>query len=120
MVCSRYSCHSCFNSSFWAQATGNLFAAQFETRVRYSGLSIATQLAGILGGGIAPLVAAVLVANNGGSPAWVALYLSALALLGLLAVLSMRPTSALDLEPRRAPGTASPLRPAAEYGTPQP
>lgn len=76
-----------------------LFAAQFETRVRYSGLSIATQLAGILGGGIAPLVAAVLVARNDGSPGWVAIYLSALALVGVTAVLSMRPTATLDLEP---------------------
>ncbi|VTU16841.1 Inner membrane metabolite transport protein YhjE [Variovorax sp. SRS16] len=96
-----------------------LFAAQFETRVRYSGLSIATQLAGILGGGIAPLVAALLVANHGGSPAWVALYLSALAVIGLIAVLSMRPTSALDLEPHR-PGGVAALRPTAEFGTPTP
>lgn len=73
-----------------------LFAAQFETRVRYSGLSIATQLAGILGGGVAPLVATVLVAKGGGSPHFLATYLSVLAVLGIVSVAFMRPTSALN------------------------
>lgn len=73
-----------------------LFAAQFDTRVRYSGLSVATQLAGILGGGIAPFIAAVLAAKAGGEPTLIAAYLSVLALIGLVSVASMRPTTALD------------------------
>jgi MFS family permease len=73
-----------------------LFAAQFDTRVRYSGLSVATQLAGILGGGIAPFIAAVLAAKSGGEPTLIAAYLSVLALIGLVSVASMRPTTALD------------------------
>jgi MFS transporter, MHS family, shikimate and dehydroshikimate transport protein len=67
-----------------------LFAAQFNTRVRYSALSIATQLAGILGGGIAPLIAAVLAAQGGGSPHLVAVYLSVLGVIGLISVASMK------------------------------
>jgi len=84
---------------FWPLVYGPqsaLFAAQFDTRVRYSALSIATQLAGLLGGGIAPLIAAVLAAYGGGSPHLVAAYLSALALVGLLAVASMKPTATLN------------------------
>jgi MFS family permease len=84
---------------FWPLVYGPqsaLFAAQFDTRVRYSALSISTQLAGVLGGGIAPLVAAVLAAQGGGSPHLVAAYLSVLALVGLLAVASMKPTSVLN------------------------
>ncbi|MGR4872350.1 MFS transporter [Variovorax sp. LARHSF232] len=74
----------------------SLFAAQFDTRVRYSGLSVSTQIAGILGGGIAPFIAAVLAAKAGGSPHLIAVYLTALAGLGLLSVYFMRPTKSLD------------------------
>ena len=74
----------------------SLFAAQFDTRVRYSGLSVSTQLAGILGGGIAPFIAAVLAAKAGGQPHLIALYLTCLAVVGLVSVFSMRPTTALD------------------------
>lgn len=88
-----------------------LFAAQFDTRIRYSGLSIATQLAGILAGGIAPLVATMLVARAGGSPQPVVLYLTALAALGLVSVCFMKPNAALDSLPAEARPTA--LRGAA-------
>ncbi len=73
-----------------------LFAAQFETRVRYSGLSVATQLAGILGGGIAPFIAAVLAAKAGGQPYLIATYLTVLAALGLVSTWFMRPAKSLD------------------------
>jgi MFS transporter, MHS family, shikimate and dehydroshikimate transport protein len=85
-----------------------LFAAQFDTRVRYSGLSIATQLAGILGGGIAPLIAAVLVSQGGGSPHLVATYLSALAVLGVASVAFMKPTGTLSTGRYQAGAMASP------------
>jgi MFS family permease len=84
---------------FWPLVYGPqsaLFAAQFDTRVRYSALSISTQLAGVLGGGIAPLIAAVLAAKGGGSPHLVAAYLSVLAFIGLVCVAFMKPTDTLN------------------------
>jgi MFS family permease len=63
----------------------------FPARVRYTGVSLAFTVGGILGGGIAPIVAQSL-ANHGGLP-WVGLYLSAAALLSLIALLTLgRPT----------------------------
>ena len=59
----------------------------FPTRVRYTGVSIAFTVGGILGGGIAPIVAQSL-AIHGGLP-WVGLYLSAAALVSLLALLTL-------------------------------
>jgi MFS family permease len=63
----------------------------FPARVRYTGVSLAFTVGGILGGGIAPIVAQSL-AIHGGLP-WVGLYLSAAALLSLIALLTLgRPT----------------------------
>jgi MFS family permease len=63
----------------------------FPARVRYTGVSLAFTVGGILGGGIAPIVAQSL-ATHGGLP-WVGLYLSAAALLSLIALLTLgRPT----------------------------
>lgn len=56
----------------------------FPARVRYTGVSLAFTVGGILGGGIAPIVAQSL-AIRGGLP-WVGLYLSAAALLSLIAL----------------------------------
>jgi MFS family permease len=59
----------------------------FPARVRYTGVSLAFTVGGILGGGIAPIVAQSL-AIHGGLP-WVGLYLSAAALLSLIALLTL-------------------------------
>jgi MFS family permease len=56
----------------------------FPPRVRYTGVSLAFTVGGILGGGIAPILAQWL-AIHGGLP-WVGLYLSAAALLSLIAL----------------------------------
>jgi MFS family permease len=63
----------------------------FPARVRYTGVSLAFTVGGILGGGIAPIVAQTL-AIHGGLP-WVGLYLSAAALLSLMALLTLARTS---------------------------
>jgi MFS transporter, MHS family, shikimate and dehydroshikimate transport protein len=52
-----------------------LFAAQFPAEVRYSGISLAVQVSGAIGGGLAPIVATGLLAINGGSTECVSLYL---------------------------------------------
>jgi MFS family permease len=60
----------------------------FPTRVRYSGASIAFNVGGILGGGLAPMIAQAL-ADKGGLPP-VGLYLSGAALVSLLALWPLR------------------------------
>jgi MFS family permease len=66
-----------------AGAQGGLFTELFPVRVRYSGISLAYQFGGIIGGAVNPLVATALQ-QSGGSTA-VALYLSALCLVSLVA-----------------------------------
>jgi MFS family permease len=56
----------------------------FPVRVRYSGASLAFNLGGILGGALAPLIAAALAARGGLVP--VGLYLSGAALVSLVAL----------------------------------
>jgi MFS family permease len=63
----------------------------FPARVRYTGVSLAFTVGGILGGGIAPILAQTL-AIHGGLP-WVGLYLSAAALLSLMALLTLARSS---------------------------
>jgi MFS family permease len=59
----------------------------FPARVRYTGVSVAFTVGGILGGGIAPMVAQSLAIHGGLQ--WVGLYLSAAALISLLALLTL-------------------------------
>jgi len=66
-----------------AGAQGGLFTELFPVRVRYSGISLAYQFGGIVGGAVNPLVATALQ-RSGGSTA-VALYLSALCVASLVA-----------------------------------
>ncbi|MFZ9584893.1 MAG: MFS transporter [Pseudohongiellaceae bacterium] len=66
---------------------GTALAAAFPTAVRYTGASLAFNLAGILGGSLAPYIATWLAANHG--IAAVGWYLSAAGLLTLLALLAL-------------------------------
>ncbi len=74
---------------------GALLPELFPTNLRYSGASAAYSLGGILGGSLAPYIAQRLVVY-GGLP-WVGHYITAAAVISLLAVLSMAETSARDL-----------------------
>ncbi|ESJ26707.1 major facilitator transporter [Cupriavidus sp. HPC(L)] len=64
---------------------GSLFSAQFPPEVRYSGISIAVQVSGAIGGGLAPIVATSLLAYGNGDPRYIVWYLSAL---GIIAAIS--------------------------------
>ena len=66
---------------------GALLAERFPTRVRYTGASLAFNLAGILGASMTPYVAKQLGDSHGLD--WVGYYLSAAGLLTLLALLLM-------------------------------
>ncbi|TQM45111.1 MFS transporter [Pseudonocardia cypriaca] len=70
-------------------AQGRLFTEIFDVRVRYSGASIAYQIGGMIGGAITPIAATALFATYQSSTP-VAIYLTAICLLSLLAILALR------------------------------
>lgn len=57
------------------------FGELFETRVRYSGVSLGYQVGAVLSGGFAPLIAAALLVAGGGSPWLIVIYFAVLAVL---------------------------------------
>lgn len=70
----------------------NLYAAQFPPELRYSGISIGIQLAAALGGGLAPIIAATLVARYS-SIVPVGVYVAVLGLIAAVSAYLMRPTA---------------------------
>ena len=70
---------------------------QFPNRVRYAGSSLAYTLAGILGGGFAPLIIASLFKSYGSTLA-VSLYVTGALCLTLVALLVARETAHEPLE----------------------
>ncbi|CAG9175487.1 MFS transporter [Cupriavidus pampae] len=69
---------------------GSLFSAQFPPEVRYSGISIAVQVSGAIGGGLAPIVATSLLAYGKGSPTYIVWYLGALSVIAFVSAACMR------------------------------
>ena len=53
------------------------FAELFPPRIRYSGMSIATQVVSVFAGGLAPTIATLLLAAGGGRPWMVSMYVGA-------------------------------------------
>ncbi|HEY8615925.1 MFS transporter [Phenylobacterium sp.] len=72
---------------------GAFLPSLFPARVRYTGVSVAFNVGGILGGGLAPM-AAQWLADRGGL-GLVGLYLSVAALVSFLALLALRPQADL-------------------------
>jgi metabolite-proton symporter len=62
------------HGSMWSIG-GAMYSEMFDTKFRYSGVSLGYQFAAILGGGPAPFVATALIAWSGGASWPVALYL---------------------------------------------
>jgi MFS transporter, MHS family, shikimate and dehydroshikimate transport protein len=73
------------------------FSELFGTRVRYSGASLGYQLASVFAGGLAPLVATALLAAGGGSPTLVALYMTVMGLISVIAMLYASETFEKDV-----------------------
>lgn len=69
---------------------GTLFSSQFPAEVRYTGISLAVQVSGAIGGGLAPIVATGLLARAGGDPKYVVWYLSALGVIAVFSAWRMR------------------------------
>ena len=100
----------------YAVANGAMFAMEpsyfselFGTRVRYSGISLAYQFSAVIAGGLAPFIAASLVAINGGEPWLVAAYWLAISVITLVATLLTPETRGV-----RAPGDVPPSADRAE------
>jgi hypothetical protein len=71
---------------------GSFMPSVFPPRVRYTGVSIAFNVGGILGGGLAPFIAQQLAETYG--VASVGGYLAAAALLSLIGLIALRPKHA--------------------------
>jgi hypothetical protein len=71
---------------------GSFFAELFETRVRFSGVSVGKQIGTVLGGGLAPLIGTSLVAWSHGSTLPVVFYFVALAVFAFVATLMAHET----------------------------
>ena len=68
---------------------GSLFSNQFPAEVRYTGISLAVQVSGAVGGGLAPIVATWLLSKGNGNPQYVVWYLSALGLVACFSAWKM-------------------------------
>jgi MFS family permease len=67
------------------------FAEIFETRVRYSGASLGYQLGGILGGGLAPIIATALLARYGNTTG-ISVYIAVACLVSFISVRWLKET----------------------------
>ncbi|HZT11886.1 MAG TPA: MFS transporter [Candidatus Baltobacteraceae bacterium] len=92
-------------------ALAAMFSELFGANVRYSGASLGYQGAAIFAGGLAPLIATVLLRLSGGSSWVLALYLAIMAVISLLSIYLIAETRHVDLsEPYRvsaAPAAAA-------------
>lgn len=84
----------------------------FDTKVRYSGASMGSQLASIIAGALAPVIAVELLKDYGSSVP-VSLYLSAAAVVTTLTVAFAKETRGRDLG-STVNGTPAPAHPAAQ------
>ena len=67
-----------------------LFARQFPAEIRYSGISISVQFAGVLGGGIAPLIATKLLSVGDGRPHLIIMYIMGMAIFAIFCTCFMK------------------------------
>ena len=77
------------------------YSEMFGTRVRYSGASLGYQLASVLSGGFAPLIAAALLAANNDDPTLVAVYMVVMGVITVVATAFARETYRNDIEEAR-------------------
>jgi metabolite-proton symporter len=77
---------------------GSVLPELFPTNVRYTGSAISYNVASILGAALAPTIALALLAAADGSPVLVGLYLSAAAVITLVALFISKETRDIDYE----------------------
>src|SRR5213594_2478329 len=69
-----------------------LFCELFDTRVRYSGISVVYQVSGIVSSSITPLIATFLLQYGGGKPWLVASYVCLVGVISAVSTYFMRRT----------------------------
>ena len=84
-----------FHAAMYA-TQASIIAEMFPTRIRYSGASMGYQLAGILGGALAPIIATALLGAYRSSLA-VSIYVVAVLAVTVVCVLLARETSRVDI-----------------------
>ncbi|MCO6050022.1 MHS family MFS transporter [Mesorhizobium sp. RP14(2022)] len=77
---------------------GALLPELFPASVRYTGSGVSYNVSSILGAALAPFVAVALWSEGAGSPFWVGVYLSGMAVLTLIALLLGSETKNVDIE----------------------
>ncbi len=77
---------------------GALLPELFPANVRYTGSGISYNVSSILGAAVAPFIAVALWSFGGGSPFWVGVYLSGMAVLTLIALLLGKETKDVDID----------------------
>ncbi|OZM70273.1 MFS transporter [Amycolatopsis antarctica] len=80
------------------------FSELFGTRVRYSGASVGYQLASILAGGLAPLIATAMLKDLGGSLP-ISIYIAATCVVTIVAVYLAKETRGASLDTEVSPAT---------------
>lgn len=68
----------------------SLFASQFDSPVRYTGVSFAYQVSGIYASGLTPLIATALLRADGGAPWYIVVYMIIVGLISFTSVMLMR------------------------------
>jgi MFS family permease len=68
----------------------------FPTNVRYTGSAISYNLSSILGAAVAPFIAVALWSAAGGSPVLVGVYLAAMGIITLVALILSKDTGDID------------------------
>jgi MFS family permease len=69
-----------------------LFCELFDTRVRYSGISVVYQVSGIVSSSITPLIATTLLHYGDGKPWWIAAYMCMVGIISSACTFAMRRT----------------------------
>jgi metabolite-proton symporter len=77
---------------------GALLPELFPANVRYTGSGISYNVSSILGAAVAPFIAVALWTYGGGSPFWVGVYLSVMALLTLAALVIGKETRDVNMD----------------------
>ena len=87
---------------------GAVLPELFPTNVRYTGSAISYNVSSILGAALAPIVAVALWAAGGGNPWLVGVYLSAMGVLTLVALVLSPETKDVDYDDNLAAGATAP------------
>jgi MHS family shikimate/dehydroshikimate transporter-like MFS transporter len=74
-----------------------LFSELFDTRVRYSGISLVYQFSGIFASGLTPIIATALLKQDDGQPWLVATYMLIVGVISALSVWALRETAQVDI-----------------------